>query len=323
MDEKYNLTAQTIAALEQELHYLQTIRWREIEEMLEEARWLGDLSESVEYDFARTEQNKCIESIRHIEHILSHAVIIDAEGQEHPYHFFAETKVKQEPLPTSGQCGENLFWELRDETLYISGAGPMENYGTHSRPTEPEHAPWYGLTEQFHHIIIGEGATTIGSRAFEDVEVEDIIIPDSVKVIESWAFFNAILDRLNLRDTLETLKPNAISASPSTNPRGIGTLVLSVNIPHIQRMSIATELMGSEKVILTGTLPEDLEFLAYSHLFEYPADRIWYPGEWDIGGETFYEKLSQALLNAGGFYGLCVYTREDLRMLKQRLIPMD
>ncbi len=80
MGEKYSLTAQTRVALEQELQYLQTIRWKEIEEMLEAAKTLGDLSENAEYEFAVTERDKCLERMNSIKHILSHAVITDEDA---------------------------------------------------------------------------------------------------------------------------------------------------------------------------------------------------------------------------------------------------
>lgn len=77
---KCRLRADTAAAMEQELYYLQTFRWKEIEKMLEVAKILGNLSENAEYDFAITERDKCLERINNIKHILAHAVIID-EGE--------------------------------------------------------------------------------------------------------------------------------------------------------------------------------------------------------------------------------------------------
>ena len=320
MDKKYRLTAQTLSALEQELQNLQTIRWREIEEMLEDAKLYGDLSENAEYHAAKAEQETCIRRISEIGNILSHAVVTDAEGREHPCHFSPSPAPEEAPFPASGQCGENLSWELREETLFISGTGPMENYNTSVRGAWKP-APWRDMGQRalFRHIVIEEGVTTIGSHAFANVTVEDIIIPDSVKVIESWAFADAEIDRLELRDTLETLKPNIIAADPCS----IGTLILSVNIPCIEWEAFYTRFRGPKEIWLTGTLPDDLGYLVYSRLFVFRASCIRYPGEWDTGGETFYEKLSQALLNAGGFNSLPAYTSEDLGMLKQRLIPMD
>ena len=80
MNNQYRLRADIAASMEQELRHLQTIRWKEIEEMLEEARSLGDLSENAEYDFAMAERNKCLERINNIKHILSHAVLTDEDA---------------------------------------------------------------------------------------------------------------------------------------------------------------------------------------------------------------------------------------------------
>ena len=80
MNNQYRPRVDTAAAMEQELHYQQTIRWKEIEEMLEEAKIYGNLSENAEYEFAITERDKCLERINNIKHILSHAVITDEDA---------------------------------------------------------------------------------------------------------------------------------------------------------------------------------------------------------------------------------------------------
>lgn len=311
MDRKFKLQAHTVTAMEQELTYLQTIRWKEIEEMLEEARLYGDLSENLEYEVARTEQEKCLARMNDIEHILSHAVVVDEAGQEQPYHFSERPKAEEISLPTSGTCGENLRWKLLQETLYIFGTGPMDNYDA---------SPWYDQNRraQFCRIVIEEGAATIGSYAFAELEIEGIVIPESVKTIESCAFFNATIGRLELRDTLETLKPNIISADPCC----IGTLVLSVNIPHIQWEAFSTRYGAPKEIVLTGMLPENLDDLVHSKLFVFPAERIWYPGEWDAAGESVYDKLARKIGELGGYCDLPVYTEEDYAKLKKSLIPM-
>ena len=75
MNNQYRIRADIAAAMEQELHRLQTIQWKEIEEMLEAAKALGDLSNNAEYEVAITERDKCLKHINNIKHILSHAVI--------------------------------------------------------------------------------------------------------------------------------------------------------------------------------------------------------------------------------------------------------
>ena len=77
MAKEYKLTTFALKDLEEELHYLKTVREKEVAEQIKEARSFGDLSENSEYDEAKNEQAKLYGRIAEIENILSHAVIID------------------------------------------------------------------------------------------------------------------------------------------------------------------------------------------------------------------------------------------------------
>lgn len=86
---------------------------------------------------------------------------------------------------TSGTCGENLTWTLDDEgTLTISGTGDMTDYYFNNI-----HAPWYDSRLDITNIIIEEGVTSIGKRAFMDCEnLETVSIPASVTKSDFIAF---------------------------------------------------------------------------------------------------------------------------------------
>lgn len=77
MAKEYKLTTFALKDLEEELHYLKTVREKEVAEQIKEARSFGDLSENSEYDEAKNEQAKLYGRIAEIENILSHAVFID------------------------------------------------------------------------------------------------------------------------------------------------------------------------------------------------------------------------------------------------------
>ena len=79
MAKEFKLTRMRLAELEEELHYLKTVRGREVAEHLKEARSFGDLSENSEYDAAKNEQSLLYGRIAEIEDIMAHAVIIDDE----------------------------------------------------------------------------------------------------------------------------------------------------------------------------------------------------------------------------------------------------
>lgn len=82
----------------------------------------------------------------------------------------------------SGQCGDNVFWELADDgTLTISGSGDMYNY-------KSEESPFYN-NESILNIIIDNAVTSIGDYAFSYCyNLIDITIPDSITYIGSYAF---------------------------------------------------------------------------------------------------------------------------------------
>ena len=52
---RYKMSQERLDALKQELQYLETVREKEVAELIKEARSFGDLSENSEYDEAKTE----------------------------------------------------------------------------------------------------------------------------------------------------------------------------------------------------------------------------------------------------------------------------
>ena len=84
---------------------------------------------------------------------------------------------------TSGQCGDNLTWEVNEKTrtLTISGTGDMYDYtynydfmddGYWARQEPPrEAAPWLWPAWMFDKVIICESVTSIGDGAFRTVRL--------------------------------------------------------------------------------------------------------------------------------------------------------
>ena len=77
MAKEYKITSARLKELEEELHYLKTIREKEVAELIKEARSFGDLSENSEYDEAKNEQAKLYGRIAEVENSLANAVIIE------------------------------------------------------------------------------------------------------------------------------------------------------------------------------------------------------------------------------------------------------
>ena len=83
----------------------------------------------------------------------------------------------------TGFCGDSVQWSLSDGVLTITGSGQMQNFHKGKRP-------WRGSIKS---VIIEEGVTNIGSRAFEyNSWLKEISIPSSVKTIGDSAFVNCV-----------------------------------------------------------------------------------------------------------------------------------
>lgn len=106
----------------------------------------------------------------------------------------------------SGTCGENLSWTLSEAgVLTISGTGDMKNY------SELYTAPWYSHKAEIRMIVVEEGVTSIGNRAFRDLEhVLSVKLPTTLKTIGKYAFVNCLkLKTLSFSNGLETIREGA------------------------------------------------------------------------------------------------------------------
>lgn len=86
----------------------------------------------------------------------------------------------------AGDCGaegDNLKYSLVDGVLTISGTGAMANYSS------PNDIPWYMYRNSIKSIVLPEGMTTIGTRAFYGLaKITQVTIPSSVESIGDYAF---------------------------------------------------------------------------------------------------------------------------------------
>ncbi len=88
-----------------------------------------------------------------------------------------------ESAAASGICGENLTWTLDAAgTLTVSGTGAMKDYNYKG-------APWYQSRDSIKAVVIENGVTAIGERAFNGCSsLTSITIPESVTTIGGRAF---------------------------------------------------------------------------------------------------------------------------------------
>lgn len=96
-----------------------------------------------------------------------------------------------EPGPVySGTFASGATWTFNPETglLTLSGKGAMDNYDGNAEKAAPDEAPWYDFRTSVTAVIIENGITTIGSRAFNETNIAEVVIPDSVGSIGESAF---------------------------------------------------------------------------------------------------------------------------------------
>lgn len=90
----------------------------------------------------------------------------------------------------SGNCGERVRYSLNQSTftLTISGNGKMNDY------SRKDKAPWNSYKDFIRFIVIEDGVTSIGSRAFDNCKkLTYINIPNSVTQINCFAFCYCII----------------------------------------------------------------------------------------------------------------------------------
>ena len=74
---RFKMSQERLDSIKEELDYLETVREKEVAELIKEARSFGDLSENSEYDEAKTEQGKLYSKIAELKVLIENAEIVD------------------------------------------------------------------------------------------------------------------------------------------------------------------------------------------------------------------------------------------------------
>lgn len=74
---RFKMSQERLDAIKEELNYLETVREKEVAELIKEARSFGDLSENSEYDEAKTEQGKLYSRIAELKSLIENAEIVE------------------------------------------------------------------------------------------------------------------------------------------------------------------------------------------------------------------------------------------------------
>lgn len=93
-ESRFKMSEERLAELKQELEYLQTVREKEVAELIKEARSFGDLSENSEYDEAKTEQAKLYSKIAELTNLIENAQIVEINTTEGVVGIGSHVKVR-------------------------------------------------------------------------------------------------------------------------------------------------------------------------------------------------------------------------------------
>ena len=117
----------------------------------------------------------------------------------------------------SGTCGTSLTWTLSNNTLTISGTGPMFDYQSSDK------VPWFNYVSSIFSINIKNGVTTIGDLAFCNCKnLTSVTIPSTVTDIG-----NAFTNCQNLPSITIPSSVTSIEANAFNNCKKLS----SINIP--------------------------------------------------------------------------------------------
>ncbi|MCC8156670.1 MAG: leucine-rich repeat protein, partial [Oscillospiraceae bacterium] len=157
----------------------------------------------------------------------------------------------------TGTCGENVIWTLDTSTgvLTISGEGEMEDYSfySYSDVSDVSDVPWYSLRESITAVVIEDGVTSIGNRAFcYCSNLTSVTIPDSVTSISSAAFSGC---------TSLTSVPHESCGTTSGDYACSGCSSLtSVTIPH-RVTYIGDEAFSGCSSLTSVTVPDSVTYI--------------------------------------------------------------
>ena len=199
---------------------------------------------------------------------------------------------------TSGQCGDNAYWDLTDGVLTISGTGAMANYGG------PGTTPWYASNADIQRIVIEPGITGIGDSAFALVSnMTSITIPDTVTSIGATAFYGCnSLSSVAIPESVTNIGGGAFSQCASladvTLPSGITTIGMNTfyGCPKLTSLTVPAGVTSVEDRGFAGMFGlTSITFLGHAPsfggnaVFDGVTADAYYPGgdaSWTVASYT-------------------------------------
>ncbi len=170
-----------------------------------------------------------------------------------------------------GQCGDNVYWHLDKETLflYIEGEGDMWDFNGdwqyeagHMEP-DPNRslAPWFSYKMYVETVCIGEGVTSISENAFAHCErLTYVSIPDTVCSIGFQSFLGTNIGDLVLPESVTYIAPYAFNACEN-----LYYVVLPYSLQSLEEAVFNCCINLTEIFIGPNTSLYDAEYTPFNH----------------------------------------------------------
>lgn len=133
--------------------------------------------------------------------------------------FFCSFPLHAAIIAQGDDCGTDCHWEIDDQTktLTVTGTGGIKTYNR----TCPEdnsgcytNAPWRTYSANIETIDIGEGMTSIGAHAFEDMGTySEVKLPSTMETIGAESLRSRNLRTINLPDSITEIGSWAFEGS--------------------------------------------------------------------------------------------------------------
>ncbi|OUN41764.1 leucine-rich repeat protein [Enorma massiliensis] len=192
----------------------------------------------------------------------------------------------------TGANGEPLSWSVMqtdagDLYLVISGEGDMPDY------TSMSEQPWYGYASRLQGIVVEEGITSVGARAFYNMRASELSLPSTVTAIGPYSFgYNSFVEltipgnvttignnafdgntqlaSLTIEEGVQTIGTSAFNGTGSSSlvfriPASV-TNIAGLNTPYVARYEVANgnaNYVADEDGVLYQITDSELTLLKY------------------------------------------------------------
>ncbi|MBE6741723.1 MAG: leucine-rich repeat domain-containing protein [Ruminococcaceae bacterium] len=170
-------------------------------------------------------------------------------------------------VETSGKCGENATYELKDGVLTISGKGEMEDF-SEDLSAGKRRSIWKNNTK-ITKVVVKSGITSVGGEAFVNcTNIASISLPKTIKKIKYYAFQGCSgLTKVTLPEKLEIIGKKAFEGT------GLETIVIPKSVQQIGDTAFY-RCKSLSKITLPDTV-KDIGNAAFSQTAYFKDENNW------------------------------------------------